>query len=224
MKRQKSKQKDKIRLDCLIVLGQSLNADGSEPVTLTNRVRTARELCISQSIPVLCTGGDPAGVGISEAEVMKRSLVAAGVPEDMVITETASLTTLGNAFYCYDILVAKGWTRIGLATSDFHLPRSLIYFESVFIYRTQRENNANHHFELTPFPAPCGLPLKGGTGAINNWGLKDRLELEVAFLTDGVPRQFLSHAPTGHTIPPPSEDKIKAAREEVKAMLARAQL
>ena len=60
----------------IVVLGQSLNPDGTAPATLTSRIRTAAEQWHADPSAILiCTGGDPAGVGSSEAEIMFDMLV-----------------------------------------------------------------------------------------------------------------------------------------------------
>ena len=54
--------------DAIVVLGQSLNADGSVPPVLAARVNTAAAL--AEWLPaalLVTTGGDPAGAGTTEA-------------------------------------------------------------------------------------------------------------------------------------------------------------
>ena len=77
----------------IVVLGQSLNPDGTAPATLLARSQHARELAETEGCAVVLTGGDPADTGTSEAEIMRRLL--AGV--DNVHLEDASQNTCQNA-------------------------------------------------------------------------------------------------------------------------------
>eukprot|EP00966_Prymnesium_polylepis_P332310 7387816-Prymnesium_polylepis.1 len=53
----------------IVILGQSLNADGSSPSTLVARTTTAAERIRQHpAAVVVASGGDPAGTGVPEAE------------------------------------------------------------------------------------------------------------------------------------------------------------
>ncbi len=117
-------------VDVIIVLGQSLNPDGSAARTLVNRLQTAARCHHELTVPIVCTGGDPAGTGITEAQSMAR-LLHAHVSPHSVLLEDKSNTTFENAKFCLDMLRPRGWSKWALVTSDFHLPRALVIFESV---------------------------------------------------------------------------------------------
>ena len=66
-----------------IVLGQSLKPDGNPSQVLLDRALKAKELLETQKVSkVIVTGGDPAGVGRTEAYEMKQVLVKAGIPAE----------------------------------------------------------------------------------------------------------------------------------------------
>src|SRR5437867_9709697 len=77
---------------------------------------------------VIVSGGDPHGLGVSEANVYGAVLVKIGVdPADLVI-EGRSLNTWQNAQFCAAWLNGHPQDQVVLVTSGFHLRRSILYF------------------------------------------------------------------------------------------------
>ena len=93
-----------------------------------------------KALPVLVSGGPTGKKGIVAADVMKRLLVAHGVPEQMVWTERRSHSTAENAAYSAELLRSKGITRVALVTDGCHILRG---------ERCFRKQG------LTVVPAPC---------------------------------------------------------------------
>lgn len=124
----------------LVVLGQCLNSDGSPPATLLARIDMAVSLSTRGDYQlVLFTGGDAAKVGRTEAFVMRelyeRKLTERSVAPDLsteVLCEETSTTTVWNALFCWPLLIERGITRVEIVTSDYHGPRSLAIFESIY--------------------------------------------------------------------------------------------
>ncbi|CAM9208461.1 unnamed protein product, partial [Ectocarpus fasciculatus] len=123
----------------IVVLGQALNVDKSPSEVMKDRIhatveyfemhRKAAVECGDFLLPrIIVSGGDPAGVGTSEASVMKRLLVLSGVPELLIIEESQSYNSCQNAWYVGNIVNKFGITGISLVTSEFHMPRSLYVF------------------------------------------------------------------------------------------------
>ncbi|SFS15151.1 Uncharacterized SAM-binding protein YcdF, DUF218 family [Dyella sp. OK004] len=77
---------------------------------------------------VLVSGGDPQGHGEAEAEIYRRALLRAGIPEGDLLIEAHSLSTWQNAEFSKPMLEADGAERVLLVTSGTHLRRSLLYF------------------------------------------------------------------------------------------------
>ncbi len=76
-------------------------------------------------------GGGAGGGGVpSEAEVMRGLALAAGVPEDRLVLETESRSTLENARCSARIMAARGWRRALVVTDAVHLPRALMAFRA----------------------------------------------------------------------------------------------
>jgi len=115
-----------------VVLGQSLNPDGSAPQVLLDRVQKAKDL-LSQGLvmKVLVSGGDAAGVGHTEAYNMAQLLVDAGVPASSIIQESQATTTGENAWFMLR-WIPNGTGKVYIVTSDFHMPRATYIFQEVF--------------------------------------------------------------------------------------------
>lgn len=91
------------------------------------RVRYAARLVRLKKLPVLVTGGAPAG-GVAEALAMREVLTQEfGVAVKW--TESASLDTAENAHNSAALLKAAGINRIALVSHGWHLRRAIPLFE-----------------------------------------------------------------------------------------------
>jgi len=121
--------------DAIVVLGggtyfhaPEYGADTVGEATL-ERLRYAARLQRETGKPLLATGGKPLGNDIPEAQLMKSVLEQEfKVPVRWV--EDASDNTLENARYSYQILQKAGIKRIYLVTHAWHMPRSIMAFQS----------------------------------------------------------------------------------------------
>ena len=66
----------------------------------------------------------------SESAVMKNEMVRYGIPEDDIILEEKSNSTLTNAIESAKIIRQMDFKRIGLLTSFWHLERAMVMFEA----------------------------------------------------------------------------------------------
>jgi uncharacterized SAM-binding protein YcdF (DUF218 family) len=74
---------------------------------------------------VLLSGG---GSAVSEAEVMRRLALAAGIPESALLLEPVSRNTHENAIQTARLLGACGVTEVVLVTDRYHALRARILF------------------------------------------------------------------------------------------------
>jgi uncharacterized SAM-binding protein YcdF (DUF218 family) len=83
----------------------------------------------------IVSGGtnDPALARFSEARQLAEQLHAWGVAPDRVVLEDRARNTRENALYSKEILVARGWTRVLVVTSAFHVPRAADCFRAVHV-------------------------------------------------------------------------------------------
>lgn len=118
-KRMKKKQS----FEAILLPGIRMKADGSVPEEMRLRVRRAHEVWLSCGRPrIIACGADAAGVGVSEAAMMKRLLMELDVPEGDILAEDASFITAEN-FRNAAPLIGKS-ALCALVTSDYHLRRA----------------------------------------------------------------------------------------------------
>ena len=88
------------------------------------RIQRAVELFNDGAAPVLVvTGGSGSGDG-SVAEAMRSFAVEAGVPEDAILVEDASRSTLQNALFTADFDTLDKEAPLIIVTHRYHLPRA----------------------------------------------------------------------------------------------------
>lgn len=121
------KSDDVAQTDYLIILGAGING---ETVSLSLRERLIAGVKYLKEYPdttVIVSGGQGRGEAITEAEAMKRFLVANGVEESRILLETKSTSTMENFKNCRDIIVQKTGipvSDITFITNNFHILRA----------------------------------------------------------------------------------------------------
>ncbi|TCJ95326.1 YdcF family protein [Nocardia alba] len=112
----------------IVVLGYGLLPDGALRPELENRLSAAWLQAIAAPFsPVVVTGGNPQN-GISEAEAMRRWLVARGLPGDRVHVEDRAGSTVQNALFSTRLLRDLGATSAVVVTSPNHIRRAVADF------------------------------------------------------------------------------------------------
>ena len=97
------------------------------------RTDTAVALWKQGYAPLLIfSGGSSDPESVASAELMKRSAVAAGVPENAIAVEGASATTEENAERVAELMKARGLASAILVTSPYHQRRAAMLFEREF--------------------------------------------------------------------------------------------
>ena len=82
--------------------------------------------------PTLVMAGAAADGGTSNAAVMRRQAIAAGVPATDILVEEKSTTTAENAALLKPILEQAGVKRMIVVTSPYHARRVKLNFEQAF--------------------------------------------------------------------------------------------
>lgn len=111
--------------DSIIVLGAQVKEDGSLSNQLRLRLETALEAYKAKEVPIVTTGARGEKEPIEEAIAMKSWLVAQGVPENKVLVDIQSTSTLENIRNAKEILALMDRQYPAIVTSDYHLPRAL---------------------------------------------------------------------------------------------------
>lgn len=123
------------RVDSIVVLGAAVWPGGQPSPVLRDRLARAAEL-YHEGVAgkIICSGG----VGKnppSEAEVGRRFLIRAGVPEEDIIIEPDSSSTSEQARRIKAISEREGFNSIALVTSFFHEKRAIQLFRGAgFVY------------------------------------------------------------------------------------------
>jgi len=88
---------------------------------------------------IITSGGDPAGNGKTEAELIARDLKSLGIPETDISLESNSNSTFQNAQFVSPLVHGGQFDQVVLVTSGMHMRRALLYFA---------------HFLIQAIPAP----------------------------------------------------------------------
>lgn len=119
--------KDNRKADVLLILGARVRG---EHISLSLKNRLDEGLAYLQRFPdtpVVVSGGKGAGEDITEAEAMKRYLIAKGIPSKQILKEDRSTNTFENILFSKQLLQSKSElskSAIMIVTSDFHMYRA----------------------------------------------------------------------------------------------------
>ena len=120
--------------DLILIPGGGLLPDGILPPWTVARLDAA--LAIRTAEPILTlSAGSPHKPGhtISEAKAATSYLLRCGVPRTDLLEENLSLDTIGNALFARLIHTGpRGFRRLHVITSEFHLARTQACFDWIF--------------------------------------------------------------------------------------------
>ena len=137
------------RADAIIVLGGGtvlrndfLHGQGMLSEASASRLLTALQLYHLYQVPIIVSGGAPAGSG-NEAEISKEILLNSGVPEEKIIIENQARDTRENIKFLSTVLEEKQFKSAFLVTSAFHMPRSMLICNN---------NSVMRKIKIIPYP------------------------------------------------------------------------
>jgi uncharacterized SAM-binding protein YcdF (DUF218 family) len=151
-----------VKGDVIIVLGggmkdnvpdfsgnSALNSAGLE------RVFTAARISKKKNIPIITSGGAVFSKE-AESEVAKRFLMDIGISADKIIVENKSRDTYENAVFSHKICLEKGYKKVIVVTSAFHMPRTAMVFkkvgfEDIVYYPTGYKTSKNSEYYYMDF-------------------------------------------------------------------------
>ena len=116
---------ESLEYDSIIVLGAQVQPSGEPSLQLQWRLDKAMECYWEKPCYVVVCGAQGHNEPEPEGTVMRRVMIASGVPEEQVISEIKSQDTKQNIRNAWDILQELGCKRPLIVTSDYHLPRAL---------------------------------------------------------------------------------------------------
>jgi len=129
-----------MRFDAILVPGGGLDALGKPYPWVMERLQWAANNRGDATIVGLsgftahrAPPRDELGFPITEAGAAARYLCELRVAPEFIATETSSIDTIGNAFFSRVIHAEpRGWRRLTVVTSKFHLERTRAIFEDVY--------------------------------------------------------------------------------------------
>ena len=109
--------------DYVLILGGPLDGDKPSPL-LYERIKKGAELLREdEHLKAVVSGGTKSETQrLSEAEVMKNSLLELGISEERIILENEAKTTLQNFKYTKKLLGSDA--KAAFVTNEFHIWRS----------------------------------------------------------------------------------------------------
>lgn len=109
-------------VDCILVLGCGINADGTPKTMLRDRLDTGIELYNLGIAPKLIMSGDHGREIYDEVNAMKTYAKDADVPSEDIFMDHAGFSTYESMYRASAIFQAK---RIVIVTQEYHLYRAV---------------------------------------------------------------------------------------------------
>lgn len=109
-------------VDCILVLGCLVKADGRPSDMLHDRLRRGVELYDLGAAPKLLMSGDHGLVTYDEVAAMKQFAIDAGIESENVFMDHAGFSTYESIYRAKEIFQAK---KILIVTQQYHLYRAL---------------------------------------------------------------------------------------------------
>ena len=146
----------------VIVLGAGVKGEKPSQI-LHNRIQAAAVYGKQHpNVRFIISGGQGPDEDISEAEAMRRGMVASGINEERLMLESNSTSTTENLQFS-KALLPNDVNQVSIVTSDFHL------------YRARKEAQ---QLGLQTDAIPAETPLSG----VLRFGMRERVAILVQFL------------------------------------------
>lgn len=119
----------------IVVLGggsyggvNDFDGEGQIGADAANRLLMGLRLHKALKIPIVLSGGQVYSYTGIEADIEYRLLKAAGVEEASLLKENRSRNTVENARFTKKLCADRGYDKVILVTSGYHMPRSVLIF------------------------------------------------------------------------------------------------
>lgn len=109
-------------VDCILVLGCGVKADGTPSLMLQDRLERSLQLYQLNVAPKLLMSGDHGRQGYDEVGTMKEFVVDAGVPSSDVFMDHAGFSTYESMYRAKDVFQAG---KIVIVSQEYHLYRAI---------------------------------------------------------------------------------------------------
>lgn len=132
--------------DVAVVLGNTVNPDGTPSHRLAARLDRALELYQRGMFKNVIVSGGVGREGFDEAAVMKTYLTGKGVPPDRIIVDSLGTTTAATARNTAAIVQQQRWKSVLVVSQYFHIPRCRLALSAAGISPVYAAHA--HFFEL----------------------------------------------------------------------------
>ena len=112
--------------DVILVLGCHVYGENGPSPCIRARAGHAAALYQQGLARWVIASGGPSAQGPTEAEVLTRVLVEAGVPVTAIVPEAQARNTIQNIRYSRAIMQERGWRTALLVTEPFHINRAAL--------------------------------------------------------------------------------------------------
>ena len=109
-------------VDCILVLGCGVKADGTPSLMLTDRLERGVELYELNVAPKLLMSGDHGREGYDEVNAMKQYAMDAGVPSSDIFMDHAGFSTYESMYRAKEIFQAQ---KVVIVSQEYHLYRAI---------------------------------------------------------------------------------------------------
>lgn len=109
-------------VDCILVLGCGVKADGTPSLMLQDRLERSLQLYQLDVAPKLLMSGDHGRQDYDEVGTMKEFVVDAGVPSSDVFMDHAGFSTYESMYRAKDMFQAD---KIVIVSQEYHLYRAI---------------------------------------------------------------------------------------------------
>ena len=138
-----------VNADLAVVPGNTVDIDGQPSGRLKGRLDAALALLAGRECKFVFVSGAVGSEGFDEADVMKRYLVAHGVPKDRIFTDSKGFNTADTARNAAVLMRSKNLHSAIAVSQFFHIPRLRLAMRGVGI---EVIGNAHaRYFELRDF-------------------------------------------------------------------------
>lgn len=117
-------------VDCILVLGCLVRADGTPSHMLEDRIIRGVELYDADAAPKLLMSGDHGRTDYNEVETMKAYAIGSNVTSSDIFMDHAGFSTYESIYRAKEIFEAD---KIIIVTQEYHLYRALYVAESLGI-------------------------------------------------------------------------------------------
>ncbi len=123
----RGKSDAEVRSDYLIILGAAIEGETITPVLKSRLDAGVIYLQKHPDARVIVSGGQGRGEDITEAEAMRRYLIANGIDEDRILLEPNATSTMENFMLSKELIeqsTGEPLTEVSYVTNSFHILRS----------------------------------------------------------------------------------------------------